>query len=345
MLRFNYKERSGVLKAGMIFTEDIQWVYRDQPLVDVGIDALIEEAINGNPTGKFLAAQIKSGKGNVHEKEDSFTYYISRVHQGYWLNLAIPIVIILYVQEDNLVYWEIINNKTITKTSSKWKIEIPKTKVLGKHSITELSKIIQSDIQNDFLSQYINNEVSKEEIERISNASENLNILTEIILQITKVMNNMKKVLVINTNRMKYYTSKKLSNKNREVKNSMADVSQIMNKSSREINTLINNFSNKFADTFIDFEKVIIIYLYETKDYTSLENVYDSINKLDDTIRISTKTLIALRRQVSAFPTEYPNLANARGRTIDSCNSMIEEFKVSSKMSNKLSQWLYEKIY
>ena len=84
-MRYNQVELIGVNAVQRIFIEDLNWIFREQPLVDVGIDAMIEAVINQNPSGKFLGAQIKSGKGNFHIKEKSYTYYASDINYKYWI--------------------------------------------------------------------------------------------------------------------------------------------------------------------------------------------------------------------------------------------------------------------
>ncbi len=63
-MRYNKTERLGVIETDRIVTKEIDWIFREQPIVDVGLDAIIEQSEDGNPTGKFLAVQIKSEYGN-----------------------------------------------------------------------------------------------------------------------------------------------------------------------------------------------------------------------------------------------------------------------------------------
>tara|TARA_R110002049_G_scaffold175107_1_gene342405 strand:- start:911 stop:1132 length:222 start_codon:yes stop_codon:yes gene_type:complete len=73
-MRYNSTERIGVNATESIFIREFDWIFREQPIVDVGIDALIEQSENGNPTGKFIALQIKSGKGNFSVSNEKLTY-------------------------------------------------------------------------------------------------------------------------------------------------------------------------------------------------------------------------------------------------------------------------------
>ncbi len=80
-------ERIGVYKAAIIFTDELEWIFREQETVDVGVDAILEKSKSGEPSGKLLAAQIKSGSGNFYENKDYYAHYVSTVHHDYWLSL------------------------------------------------------------------------------------------------------------------------------------------------------------------------------------------------------------------------------------------------------------------
>ncbi|MCV9927235.1 DUF4365 domain-containing protein [Flavobacterium sp. LS1R49] len=86
MKRFDPTERIGVNATERIITKNIGWIFREQPIADVGLDAIIEQVENGEPTGKFIAIQIKSGVGNFYKTEKLLTYYVTNVHYNYWLS-------------------------------------------------------------------------------------------------------------------------------------------------------------------------------------------------------------------------------------------------------------------
>lgn len=61
-MRYNKVERQGVNAVEKLVINDFDWIFRDQPSVDVGVDALVEQVLDGNPTGQILALQIKSAE-------------------------------------------------------------------------------------------------------------------------------------------------------------------------------------------------------------------------------------------------------------------------------------------
>src|SRR5690242_6276571 len=74
--RYSPTERIGVGEVGQIVQRDLGWIFREQPVADVGIDAHIEQVDgSGFPTGKLVGAQIKSGASHVRRAGDALVYY------------------------------------------------------------------------------------------------------------------------------------------------------------------------------------------------------------------------------------------------------------------------------
>jgi hypothetical protein len=120
------KERRAVYSVAKI-TIEFNWVFREQPSTDFGIDAILETTINDRPTGKLFAAQIKGGTKKVRRGKLGFTIYMSDAHYTYWLALAerIPVFIFFHDQLDDQVYWQLLNAENIIKTAKHWKVYIP----------------------------------------------------------------------------------------------------------------------------------------------------------------------------------------------------------------------------
>lgn len=154
MARFNPLERVGVSKVENIISS-LGWIFREQPIADVGIDAIIEQMISGEPTGKLIALQIKSGTSYFEEeKEDKYYFRIDSSHYNYWSNLSIPVIIILYNPDLDKTFWELFDKKDIKSTPNAYRIDIKKDSVLDTKSIDKFNIIIRLH-QNDFLNQEI----------------------------------------------------------------------------------------------------------------------------------------------------------------------------------------------
>lgn len=136
-------DRDGVYAVANIVTKELNWVFREQPVSDYGIDAHIEICNEKEPVGKLIGVQIKAGTS--YFKEDMGEYIVFRGkqrHLEYWLKHSLPVIIVLYNPETKECIWEHINESTIVMINkSNWKINIPKNKVLSRSSLYYLKKI------------------------------------------------------------------------------------------------------------------------------------------------------------------------------------------------------------
>ncbi len=93
---------------------DFNWIFREQPTADMGIDAHIEQVDpNGFPTGKLIGAQIKSGASHVTRvgkklADKKLVYYGTLTHFNYWLSHSLPVVLIVHIPE-KATYWQVVN--------------------------------------------------------------------------------------------------------------------------------------------------------------------------------------------------------------------------------------------
>ncbi|TGE24129.1 DUF4365 domain-containing protein [Hymenobacter aquaticus] len=53
-------ERKAIYKVASLITE-YGWIFREQPIVDLGVDALVETPIGIDNRNKIFALQIKGG--------------------------------------------------------------------------------------------------------------------------------------------------------------------------------------------------------------------------------------------------------------------------------------------
>lgn len=143
MSRYDSTERIGVNEVERIVLSELDWIFREQPIEDMGIDAHLERVQEGSPDGKLLALQIKTGSSHFKEKKDSYTYYGKIVHLDYWTGHSLPVVLVAHLPETNQTYWQVINEETVTRTGKGWKVEIPKSNVFGKNSIEQLAELFE----------------------------------------------------------------------------------------------------------------------------------------------------------------------------------------------------------
>ena len=118
--RYNSKEREGIFTFSKFVSKELKGVIREQATSDVGVDCIIECVDeHENPNGLLIGVQVKAGLGNVHETNKYFTRYVKEAHYYYWLKIKIPMIMVLYDDSSELLYWEKINYKNLKKTSKK----------------------------------------------------------------------------------------------------------------------------------------------------------------------------------------------------------------------------------
>ena len=118
--------QTGVHIAGLKFSKELRWLFREQPIGDYGIDALIEELEDGAPTGKLIAAQIKTGVSYFKERtETAIVFRGEQKHLNYWLGHQLPVILILVDDVAEVAYWQRVSEDTVERTEKGWKMLVP----------------------------------------------------------------------------------------------------------------------------------------------------------------------------------------------------------------------------
>ncbi|MEM7183851.1 MAG: DUF4365 domain-containing protein [Spirochaetota bacterium] len=139
-------ERIGVHKTALIFLKGFNWIEREQPISDYGIDMQVEIVENGDPTGLLIALQIKSGQSYLEEQKGKYIVYRGESkHLDYWTSHSLPVIIIIYDDKKYIIYWEFVNKNTVELTEKAWKIKIPTDNKLDKISKAKLREYYFSD--------------------------------------------------------------------------------------------------------------------------------------------------------------------------------------------------------
>jgi len=141
--RYSNTERIGVSAVQSIISSEFGWIFREQPIDDMGIDAQIERVDDGNPSGKLLAVQIKTGESYLEEKGNSYFFRGKNVHLDYWTNHSLPVLLVVHLPNSNETVWVLVDEKSVTRMDKGWKIEIPKTNTLTDNNIREISSAFE----------------------------------------------------------------------------------------------------------------------------------------------------------------------------------------------------------
>ncbi len=140
------KDRSGVYAVAGIVNDQLNCIFREQPTSDYGIDAQIELVNNGNPTGKLIGLQIKSGAGNFRETKGSFYYYGEPRHLQYWLHHSLPVLIIAHIPK-RITVWNQVKKSKVTITEKGWSMKIPKSNVFDASALHKIKKILSTHLK------------------------------------------------------------------------------------------------------------------------------------------------------------------------------------------------------
>ncbi|RHK05411.1 DUF4365 domain-containing protein [Enterococcus casseliflavus] len=138
----NSTERIGVHSCGII-AERNNWLFREQPVNDVGIDAHMELIESSGKPKQLLALQIKSGSSWFKEKKDGCVIFrdINERQYNYWSTNSLPCIVVLYNTEDDMCIWQKLTTETIERTSDgKGKgffVKVPLTQVFLNDSSKE----------------------------------------------------------------------------------------------------------------------------------------------------------------------------------------------------------------
>lgn len=137
----------GVAILNLRIPKDLGWICRDITKSDVGVDATIEQVIDGKPTAKYISVQLKTGEGNIHiDRDGNFIYYIDKTHYDYWLSSSIPVILAYCDPTNEIIYWELLRKRNIRKSRGEenYKIKILSTHTLNATSLEELNSIIDT---------------------------------------------------------------------------------------------------------------------------------------------------------------------------------------------------------
>lgn len=115
----NHTERKGVYHVAEI-AECNQWMFREQPIDDIGIDAHMELTESTGEPKQLLALQIKSGSSWFKEKKDNYIIFrdINERQYNYWTMNSLPCIVVLYNPDDNMCIWQKLTVETIERTCS-----------------------------------------------------------------------------------------------------------------------------------------------------------------------------------------------------------------------------------
>ncbi len=124
------------------FVNEIGWIPREVTSNDMGIDMYLEQVVDGNPTARYIAVQLKTGFGNVSvsKRTGAFTVRnISEEDRKYWDLSSCPVIVVFCDPDTSTLYWTLYRQDICRKS-----VVINPENRLNQDSIFELNAIIEA---------------------------------------------------------------------------------------------------------------------------------------------------------------------------------------------------------
>lgn len=114
----NFTAQIGVNHVGEIAARN-KWMFRPQPIDDIGIDAHMELTEPTGESKQLLALQIKAGPSWFKEQKDECVIFrdINERQYNYWTKNSLPCIVVLYNPEDDMCIWQKLTTETIERTN------------------------------------------------------------------------------------------------------------------------------------------------------------------------------------------------------------------------------------
>ncbi|MEU6008771.1 DUF4365 domain-containing protein [Streptomyces sp. NPDC047453] len=132
----------GVTQTQLAVQSKLDWLFREQPNDDYGIDAQVEVVDGKYVRGRLLALQIKSGESFFREPTPGGWWFRPESkHVQYWMNHSLPVVVILYHPDTQTCHWQLASSEHLMESSrGGWKLLVPKRHVLDESACRPLAR-------------------------------------------------------------------------------------------------------------------------------------------------------------------------------------------------------------
>lgn len=328
-MRYNKTERLGVNETDKIVTKYLGWIFREQSIADFGIDGIIEQVEEGNPTGKFIGVQIKSGSGNFHDSENKIIYYATNIHYNYWLNLNIPIILVAHFPETEITYWQEIDKRKFQKTNKNWKLEIPKTQVFSEKSKNRLTKVLSNHNHQSLIFDVYKGEIDSN---KQYNLVEKIHCIPDSLKCFENIADTINEGTVLNNNfilELNELLKQGYSDNDWQIKTKTKQYARAININSNRLRTEILLFSELFGIGIHAYEQSLLLL---HKKVFKHDNYYLGFNKmlvmnLPTEIQKALNAFDGMRYGISKIPKKYSVLKEAKKTFLGVIDILVFEFK------------------
>lgn len=339
-MRFNKTERQGVIETDRIITNEIGWIFREQPIADIGVDAIIEQVEDDEPMGKFLAVQIKTGEGNFHMTGKTLTHYVSSIHYNYWLNLNIPIVLIAHSPNKKETYWQEIKEENFKKNKKKWKIDIPLSQKLNDKSKTRLINLLSK--KNDRSFNIFRGEGDIEDPYHLIEDVKCIEQATVCIYNISDINKDITEITLQLKDKIEYFTDQKIHISDPQISSSFKGYSNSLVIKSRRLENEIELFSDLYSVGVFAFEKAILYLLLNGVKAKDLEVNTTIIDNVPTEIEVALTSYLDLKHAVNSLNLGSPAFKDAKKTYLEVIDLICFELEAAKNITESLLKKIHE---
>lgn len=330
-MRYKNTERLGIIETDKIVTAEMKWIFREQPITDVGIDAIIEKVEDGNPLGKFIALQIKSGLGNFYKAPKHLTYTVSRVHYYYWLSVNIPVILVAHIPDWEKTYWVEINESKFRKARRKWKLDIPFKQEFNANSEARLEKLLiekQAPLINDY--KLVRGDKTPHELAEDSKLIFDVNNCTK---NLRDNMNDLKNISAQQTEQTILFVEQELSVKSPQVRSSYSRYGNRLLMISKRLEVEIEMFAESFAIAFSALQTITTWHFELTGELEQIKSIEEALKNFPDTADYVIGTQLNLQKTISGLSDfGIPAVQNSKNSLDEVLGVIIDEFEISKTL-------------
>lgn len=333
-------DRRGINKLSTVSADELGWIFRELTIVDVGVDGFLEEAIDENPTGQFLAVQVKSGPSHFKGTNNKKYLRVSDTHKNYWLDMSLPIILVGFLPDKDILFWQEISHKYFIKTPMAWNLKVNFNNHLCSKSKAPLKKIITEFLKNREL-EFDLEEHNKEDIDKvkIQQYLEDIQLADEAnsaIVNINKEMSGMKSELDLSTVKLNSFIEQGLSIKDSVVKKEFDDIATTLASGSRKMKTEISIFSECYGIGLSAFMNILREKFKLDKKAEEFRQKKSIILDLPAKIETALKSLESLRNTVVTLDESTKKLRSAKYELLDALNIVIFEYRAAKELTESL---------
>jgi hypothetical protein len=129
---------TGINAVSTVVNDKFGWIFRrNHNEHDFGIDGYVDIVMDsGAVTGQCIAIQVKTGPSFLKGRNEAwFTFYGETKHLNYYLNLPMPVLIVIHDPETKKTYWQHFAPSRIDATSNGWKMQIPRENIFERDKL------------------------------------------------------------------------------------------------------------------------------------------------------------------------------------------------------------------